>query len=228
MTTVADIINLSLKDVGVIGDGQTASAEVMNDSFTTLQQMLGLWQADNLNVYSRQVLSLTPTGATSYTIGAGGNLNTVRPVSLTQVYYSLSGIDYEVGLLPSIESYNDITIKNIQSIPVAAYYEPTYPLGTLYIYPAPTTGTIKVVTSSILPVFTSIADVISISPEYLMAIRLSLDELLSWVFQSPLRPDIAANAAKARRVIRRNASRAQIMNLPASVTGGWYYNGIIV
>ena len=43
ISTVGDLITLALKDSGVLGAGQTALAEDMNDALSRLNMMLGQW-----------------------------------------------------------------------------------------------------------------------------------------------------------------------------------------
>lgn len=44
MSTVGDIINQALKDVGVIGAGEAASGDDVADALDTLNQMIAQWQ----------------------------------------------------------------------------------------------------------------------------------------------------------------------------------------
>lgn len=44
MTTVGDIINQALKDVGVIGPGEAASGDDAADALEALNQMIAQWQ----------------------------------------------------------------------------------------------------------------------------------------------------------------------------------------
>jgi hypothetical protein len=44
MTTVSDIINQALKDVGVIGPGESASGDDAADALDALNQLLAQWQ----------------------------------------------------------------------------------------------------------------------------------------------------------------------------------------
>jgi len=44
MTTAGDIINQALKDIGLIGPGETASGEDAADAFTALNQLIADWQ----------------------------------------------------------------------------------------------------------------------------------------------------------------------------------------
>ena len=63
LPTAGSIINLALKMAGVLGVGQTASAEDSNDALTLLNQMLAQWQRQRWLVYSLDDVSFTATGA---------------------------------------------------------------------------------------------------------------------------------------------------------------------
>lgn len=79
LPTAGSIINLALKMSGVLGVGQTAQAEDANDALTIMNMMLAQWQRKRWMVYSLDDVAFTPTGALSYTVGAGGNVNIPRP-----------------------------------------------------------------------------------------------------------------------------------------------------
>lgn len=76
VTTPADIIRLVLKDTGVIGVGQTASAEDTNDCFDTLNMMLGEWYSKRWLIFQLKDYSIVSSGAQYYTIGPGGDIDT--------------------------------------------------------------------------------------------------------------------------------------------------------
>lgn len=132
-TTVSarSLITSAMKDAGVIGAGQTASSDDMQDAFDSLTGMLALWQIDKL-------------------------------------------------LLPEQ-----------------------------------------------VPVIGGIEAELTVAPEYREAIRYSLAERLTTVFQTPLRPDIAALARTARKIIKRSnvviPKSAMPCHLPmGSVNGVWW------
>lgn len=223
MTTVAEILSMSLRDVGVIGEGQTASATTIDDAFQSLVQMLGLWQADKLYVYAQKEVSVTLTGATSYTIGVGGTINVARPVKIDAAFWRSNGQDTPVEVIQSLQDYELIGSKSLAgSAPCAICYVPSYPLGTVYAYPANSTGTLHLVMRTDLPVFTDISDTVIIPPEYVGALRYSLCEYLSTVFQTPLRPDIPALAGRARKIIKRNNVSVPLAQMPGALTRHMY------
>lgn len=217
MTTVAEIVNLALRDVGVVGEGQTASGETMADAFTTLNQMLGLWQADGLYVYAQKDITATLTGAATYTFGTGGAINAPRPVKVDSAFWRSQGHDYPVSVIASFEEYSRIGNKLGGTMPAAICYVPDFPLGTLYVYPNGATGELHLITRADLPTFVALTDTISIPPEYHTALRYSLGEYLCTTFQSPMRPDLPALASRARKIIKRNSVRVPASQMPAAL-----------
>lgn len=217
MTTVAEIVNLSLRDVGVVGEGQTASGETMADAFTTLNQMLGLWQADGLYVYAHKDVTATLTGAATYTVGVGGAVNVARPIKIDSAYWRSAGVDYPVDVIRSLEEYSRINNKLGGTMPAAICYVPSFPLGTLYVYPNGATGELHLITRTDLPTFVALTDTIIIPPEYITALRYSLGEYLCTTFQSPMRPDLPALASRARRIIKRNSVRIPASQMPSAL-----------
>jgi hypothetical protein len=126
--------------------------------------MLQQWQRKRWFVFCLQTFSFISTGAMTYTVGSGGNFNTgsapfnnqfnyqflggagestgsARPARLEYAFLrqlqpsAPSPVDYPLVLLPSMEDYNGIALKSMVSFPEYAYYQPTWPLGTLYVYP---------------------------------------------------------------------------------------------
>lgn len=219
-TPVSTVLTLALKDCGIIGEGQTASADTINDAFATLNQMLGLWQADHLYVYAQQNISVTLTGATSYTVGIGGAINTARPVKIDAAFWRSGGVDYPVTVFNSLEDYERIGVKASGTMPAALYYLPSYPYGSLKVYPTGATGELHLIVRVNLPQYLTAADVVALPPEYLMALRYSLAEHLSMAFQTPLRPDIAAMASKARKIMKRNNVAIPLSQMPGGLLRG--------
>lgn len=209
MATVGEIIALALKDAGVTGAGQTASGEDVKDALTTLADMLALWQIDNLMVYAQQVISLPLTGAASYSIAA-------RPVKIDSgVWTDTTGRDTPIDVLGALEDYQNIAFKSERGQPAAVRYEPTHPTGTLYVWPAGATGSLKLLARVVLPTATELTAELVIPPEYREAIRYSLVERLTTTFQTPLRPDVAALARAARKLIKRNNVNIPRSKMPA-------------
>jgi hypothetical protein len=216
MTTVSDIINLALKDAGVLGEGETASAGMLQDTLSTLNQMIQLWQVEGHAVYALKDVSFPATGATSYTIGVGGNVNRARIDDIEGAFWQANGIDYPLQVIQSFEDYQRIGQKSLTGDPCAVHYQPTYPLGVLYVYPAPSTGEVHITVPEEFTEYASSAEDLSLPKKYELAVRFSLAELLPAVFQVPARPDIATFAQRARKVLKRSNLRIPLLQMPAA------------
>ena len=86
-TTPRDLINLSLKTANVLGVGQVASAEDMNDAFNLLNMLMAQLQRRRYMIYQLVTLAKQATGAISYTVGPGGDFNVARPAKLESAFF---------------------------------------------------------------------------------------------------------------------------------------------
>lgn len=230
LPTAQSIINLALKMIGVIGVGQTAQAEDANDALIVMNMMLAQWQRKRWLVYSLEDHALTATGATSYTVGTGGNFNIPRPDKLEAVYarllaYVSQPVDYTLTLLEAMEDYNRIQLKTLATFPQIAFYDAAYPLGNLYIWPVPSDlYEIHLTVKSALSSFPTLTTTMNLPPEYQEAILYNLAGRLRPAYGLPPEQTITALARAALGTLR--AANAQIPRLvvPAQVTRQSLYN----
>src|ERR1700712_4620744 len=114
ITTAGDLIAYCFRISGVAGVGQSVSSDDANDALETLSEMLAQWQQKRWLAYTLTETVKTSTGASSYTIGAGGDFDMARPDRLESAfvrYLNNSGgqtIDYPVSIIGSREDYNRI------------------------------------------------------------------------------------------------------------------------
>lgn len=226
MAKVTDIINLALRDAGVIGAGQVASAEDTQDALTTLNQMIAMWRTERLAVYCLKDVSVTVTGAQSYTIGTGGAFNVTRPVEVVGAFWRSLGLDYPIRVLNAFEDYQSIGTKTLPSggPPDYLYYRPNYPLGEVLVWPQPASGEIHLTVMADFPVYVGVSDDVALPPEYEGAIRFNLAVILAAMFGSQLRADIAQLAKTTKRAIKRINASIPIADMPAAVLPYGRYN----
>lgn len=187
MTTPVELINLALKQSGVLGVGQTASAEDTNDAFKILNMMLAQWQTDRALVYHLVDVSIPCTGAQSYTIGVGGDFNVPRPDRISSAFVRQlvqavpNQVDYQLYIIKAREDYNRIALKRQGSWPEALFYDSGYPLGTLYPWSIPdSTFELHLSLYQQLQSFATVADLIVMPPQY--------EEAIMWNLAGRLRP----------------------------------------
>ena len=240
MTTTLDIINLALLDAGVIGQGQTASAEDVNNSFTRMQWMIQQWQRKRYLVFHLVNITVTSTGQTTpYTIGPGQQFVIgTRPDRLESgcffrqlVQSSPNQVDYPLELLESFEDYNRIALKALSTFPSYVFYDPAYPVGKLYFWPIPQANLylmnvlvkatlIDIITASGL---TTVLDS-TLPNEYFKAIYESLAEILRSAYRLPPDPGLSGRAKESREVLRDAAAAIARLRMPDDLIRPGVYN----
>src|SRR5690348_8541573 len=104
MITARDLIDGSLRLLGVLGDGEAASAFQAGNSLTALTELLDAWNADGLKLYGTTLRSLTLTTSSTYTMGTGGNVDvTPRPSHIIAAWIrTTTGDDYPLALVDDL------------------------------------------------------------------------------------------------------------------------------
>jgi hypothetical protein len=219
MATWAQLLELTLKDSGVLGVGQSALPEDTRDTAFRCNMMLGQWRRKRWLVYHLVNISCAATGAQFYTVGPGMDLNVTRPDKLEAAYSKQLNvpnlpINYPMRLIPSYEEYVRISAPTLQaSPPVAIFYDSGYPTGKVYPWPRPGNGyEIHILVKDVLDSVPADLDAdVSLPPEYQDAIYLCLMERNRMAYQLPPDPILAGQARSALETLR--SSNFQIANL---------------
>lgn len=226
-TLVANI----LKTSGVVGVGQVALAEDSTLVFTLLNQMLAQWRRKNLLVYRTQDVILTGTGAQSYTIGTGGTINVARPARIEAAFRrqlvpaSPNQVDTPMQILQSRQDYNRIALKTLSPIPMAVFYDPTYPLGTIYPWPVPSSAyEVHLTILGLLPAFANLQETIALPEEYEDALFWNGVKRTRVAYRREL--DVQTNllAAESKKTLRQANMTIPALTMPGGIpsTGGRY------
>ncbi len=237
VTTAADIVRLVLKDTGVLGVGQTATAEDTNDVFDTLNMMIGEWASKRWLLYHLLDLSIVSTGAMSYTVGPGGDIDTgamQRPDRLEDGCFfrqiisasSPNQIDYPLSILESREDYSRIGLKQLTTIPQFVFYDPVFPLGVVYPWPVIQTSQyeLHLLVKSQLSQFDNLADSIDLPSQYYGAIRYNLGCRVRPMYQLPPDPQLVGLAVDSLSTIRNMNAAVPRLRMPVGIGRGSRYN----
>lgn len=228
--TPAELIRLALRDAGVNGVGQTPTAEDNNDVFTHLNMMLAEWSARRYLVFRLIDVSCAATGALSYTVGTGGNINTTRPDQIESAFWRATGsgasTDYPMVNLGAREDYSRIAVKTTGNWPSYFFYDPAYPLGNLYPWPVPGAGLgeIHLVVRSQLAQFADLTTDIAFPPAYLNALLWNLTQRIRPLYQLPPDRQVDGYAKASLAVLRSNNAEMPRLRMPAALAGGGRYN----
>lgn len=230
--TFADIIALALKNAGIVGVGQTASAEDMNDACALMNDMIAQWQQRRYLVYRLVENSVPCNGSQSYSIGPGGDISVAqRPAAINAAFARQTinampnQIDYPLAILPSRETYSQIAMKSLQSFPQWCWYDAATPLGQLFVYPVITNQfTLHVVSREQLQQAVSLTDEITLPAEYREALFYNLAIRLSAAYGTPLNPGVPALARAALETMRTINAQVPTMGMPTILRSGAHYN----
>jgi hypothetical protein len=180
MSTVQDLVNLSLTLAGRLGAGRTAGAAESQVVFGIANALLDSWSTERLAVYSI-VLATYPlvAGTESYTIGAGGVFNTTRPVMVqsADIVYTIEGVTGHSPLtIVGADDWTAIQRLGDQSVlPRKLYNDGAFPLSKLFLYPIPATAThLDLYTWQAFAQFATLADTVVFPPGYYRAISYNL------------------------------------------------------
>lgn len=223
-TTVVKIMNLAAMDAGILGNGQTLEGEDSETIFDTFLQLVAQWRTSELEVYCQRQIIVPATGAMTYTIGPGATVNTERPTHITAAAWRNGTLPadlvYQLRVMVNLEDWQKLTTQALQAWPSAVLYEPTFPMGTLYVWPQTSGGQFELIDKYPLPTYASIGDDLLLPPEYEAPLRFNLAVWIAAAFSTPLRPDIERLASRTLRVLKRSNTRVRNLQMPAGVPSG--------
>lgn len=226
-TAAIDIITRSLRQMKVLGTGETPSDSDAQDMLTALNEMLEAWANDRLLVYvnSRDTINLT-TGVSTYTVGPSGGTVTERPVQVSDAsYITYNGVDYPVRIVTQ-EEYNAFPKKDVQGIPFVLYPDMGMPDMTVYLYLTPSANmTLNLLSQKVFTSFASLTTAVNFPPGYTQAIVASLSEIMAPEFGVALDPQIMKLASLTRKKLKRINTQVPVLDSPADIVKQRYYIG---
>lgn len=208
--TAQQIITQALLNVGAIAQGETPTDGDLQDGLLRLRSMLRAWSGKGQMVhFSTQDTHTLTNGTASYTIGSGATINTARPVMITSAFVRTSdNIDVPVRIVDEAK-YQYIGNKTLGfTNPAYLWYNPTYPNGTIYLYP-PGGGTLYINSLKELTDPTTLAGSMQFPVPY--------DEAMEWSLTTRLCPSYGREPTPFMRDMADEAVD-DVMNLNAALS----------
>jgi hypothetical protein len=193
----------------------------------------------NLNTVTMSAnATQTTTTGDQITYTTPGDFQFQRPArirkSFTRVTTSAaSGLDYWFEMI-SFERYNEIGLKTVPGPwPYLAAYQPTFPLGTLWVYPSPSiAGQVFLYTDLILSQFTSLTQLVNLPQGYNRALKKLLALELCPTFGKTPSPQLILQAKEAKNLLKdQNSSPVTTLRYDADLVyaknqdAGWIVSG---
>jgi hypothetical protein len=219
MTTAAELIEGSLRLLGVLAEGEQPSVAVMQDSIMAMNQMIQSWDTERLSVFSTQDQVFTwPAYTMSRTIGPTGDFVGNRPIEIDDATYfkdPSSGLSFGIKIINQ-QQYDGIAFKTVTSTyPQVMWVNNTFPDMEITVYPVP----IKALEWHIISVETlnevsSVATDLYFPPGYLRAFRYNLACELAPEFGVEPSPQVQRIAMSSKRNIKRINFPGDLMAIP--------------
>jgi hypothetical protein len=222
MDTAGDIINGSLRLLGVLAEGEVPSAETSQDALRAMNQMIDSWNTERLSVYATQdQIFMWPAGQLSRTLGPSGDFIGNRPVLLDDSTYFRdpgTGVSYGIKFINQ-QQYNGIAVKTVTSTyPQVIFVNMTFPDIEMYIYPRPTRELEwHFISVQELTQPATLATVLHFPPGYLRAFRYNLACEMAPEFGTEPSSQVRRLAMSSKRNIKRINNPDDIMSIPYSL-----------
>jgi hypothetical protein len=222
METAGDIINGSLRLLGVLAEGEVPSAETSQDALRAMNQMIDSWSTERLSVFSTQdQIFMWPAGQLSRTMGPSGDFVGNRPVLLDDATYFKdpgTGVSYGIKFINQ-QQYDGIAVKTVTSTyPQVIFVNMTYPDIEMYIYPRPTRELEwHFISVEELTQPATLATQLHFPPGYLRAFRYNLACEMAPEFGTEPSAQVRRLAMSSKRNIKRINNPDDIMSMPYSL-----------
>lgn len=226
--TARELCTAVLVYLGVIAANETPDAADINRVFDDLNDFMDSLSTDSYMIYNEvdETFSLV-SGTSSYTIGSTGVFSTIRPGSIQRAWVRLNSVDYP--LIPiNNQQYNLIGMKAItNTIPEFFYYNPTFPNGTLKVWPVPSQSmTINITSLKQFVRFASLDTTVSLPVGYARMLKWNLISEVSEAFGKQPTETILRKASKSKADLQRLNSPPVKMGFDSQLSGraGSRYN----
>lgn len=189
----------------ILASGETPNADEAVDGLKVLNDILENWSTERLSVWqtNSQQFALT-TNVATYTIGPGGDFDTIRPVRVSPSYSRINSTDFPIQTW-SLAEYSQVAVKTVGGIPERMVYLNEYPLGQIILYPVPAaaSSTLFLNVDRQLDSPVTLATQLAFPPGYEKALRFALAVNLCPEYGITPPPVVASIAATSKGDIKR-------------------------
>lgn len=195
----SDLVDPILRKLGI----STPELSERNDCLVALNNLISSLSAERLFIHevTRENFALTINDA-EYTIGSGGDFNTVRPTKIVDAYLRDSTTDYPLEIRP-IGNYNDIKDKTRDGLPTILYYLQEYPLGKILLNYEPDKAYVLYLNSwKQITEFAKLTTSVSLPLEYKRMLIFNTAVDLASEYDEALSPEVFAIASSSKRALQ--------------------------
>ena len=221
-SSTLELITGSLRLIGVLAEGESASADTMQDSLTAMQQMVDSWSTESLSIFNTQDQTFTwPASTKTQSLGPSGDFIGNRPVLMDDSTYfrdPTTGVSYGITLINQ-QQYDGIAVKTVTStFPQVMWINMEFPNITMTVFPVPTRALEwHFISFDELTNPVTLADTLAVPPGYLRAFRYNLAMELAPEFGVEPSAQVQRIAMTSKRNIKRINNPGDLMAMPYSI-----------
>jgi hypothetical protein len=137
------IINSALRKLGVLAEGNSATAAQLLTGAEALNSLLKVFQTKGMPVWAiKEYTFSTVAGTSTYNIGNSQTINTPMPLKVIQGYRieSTGAVNVPLQVFNHYD-YNLLSVNAANGEPVSLYYQPLATYGVLKLWPTPIDAT---------------------------------------------------------------------------------------
>jgi hypothetical protein len=227
--TGLELIKEALIEINAHAPGESLPSEHATFALSKLNEILDSWSARKIMAYNSDFTEYTLTpNLQPHTLGPSGALTPVvtqRPVDIPSASIVLTTSTPNVRCPLNIRDkdwWASVSVPGVaSSIPSDLYYAPTFPNGSIYLWPKPDTAYKLEIETLTLLLQATLAAMINLPPSYKAALVLSLAIRLCPAFgKEPKVATVAAQmkAMEALQVL--NSKSPRISTRDSGIPGG--------
>lgn len=225
MTTGLGLVTSIMRKIGAITKNETPSSDEANDGIEIINDILSSWSNDSAKVYTNVLENFTLTpGDGEYTIGTGANFNTARPIKILKAYTRSGTIDTPLKII-SDENFARITVKSQVGPADCLNYNPSFPSGTIKIWPVPSTADTLYLLSEKELTSITLAGTVSFPPGWKRALIYNGAIDFASEYGQPVTAEIAEIAAESKAAIMRGVMKTHSLDVPGFIRSDTIYTG---
>lgn len=210
---VRDLIHEAFRKIGVIAVQEVASAAMASSALTAMNSYIDFLKTDGFLVFENAIIpvNLIP-GQQTYSIGLTGEFNVARPNAINFAKLVIGDTEYDVEIIDQAQ-WAQIDSKALASnIPCKIYYNESYPLGQINIWPVPSSAyELRLYVPKPVDRFTSLDTVISLPPGYERLLTLGTASEIAPTYGAELTPKQESDLIKTKAGITRMNTKPQLM-----------------
>lgn len=216
--TVQSLITAAMRINTVYGSGEIPTPNELTDGLNVLNDLIETLNVRGLGAFNIAEINKALTASDqSYTIGTGGDINQQRPIRIASAYVRSGTTDYPIGIIGP-EAWGRIQNKSTTGIPTHMYYEASWPLGTINVWPAPTASlTLYMQVYPQLATYSAQTDTISLPPGYANGIKMMLAQLLGPEYGKQVPPAVAQAAADFIGGLEKANAKQPMSRMPSGI-----------